>query len=425
MKRFTILALGVAAIMLVLSLSAYGALFTAASTLNQQTAAALAADQNITLTTAASAPQTSADQPATTTTAELSLARNADVETDIYETVYRTVNPSVVYIENQAEVRTRRGQSTLVAQSSGSGFVWDADGHIVTNNHVVDGADRLAVTFADGITVEAELVGTDPDSDLAVIKVDAGLLDLTPVTAGDIAAVAVGSRAIAIGNPYGLVGTMTTGIVSAIGRSVAANPDDPTSYSIPQVIQTDAAINPGNSGGPLLNELGEVIGVNFQITSGSNSNSGVGFAIPVNIVQRVVPALIADGKYEHAYLGVRGQTYSPAWAEALGFSADDRGAYISEVVASGPAARGGLQGATLDTDVVLDVNALSAGGGVVYLQSGGDLIVAIDGEPVEAFDDVLVYLENNKSPGDEVVLTVLRANGDQADLTITLSARPS
>ena len=276
---------------------------------------------------------------------EQAFAPSADIETQIYEMVYAKVNPSVVYIENQVRLdRLVRGSTTdqAVPGASGSGFIWDTQGHIVTNNHVVDGADALAVIFADGITLPAEVVGTDPGSDLAVIKVDATLVDLTPVEQGDINDVRVGARAMAIGNPFGLVGTMTTGIVSAIGRSLASNPEAATSFSIPQVIQTDAAMNPGNSGGPLLNERGEVIGVNFQIRSTNGSDSGVGFSIPINIVQRVVPALIADGQYAHAYMGIRGQTYSPAWAGALDYPEDARGAYVMDVTASGPAQRGGL-----------------------------------------------------------------------------------
>ncbi len=354
--------------------------------------------------------------------ASINIAAGADVETQINEAVYQKVNPSVVYIENLATIaRSRTGSNATVPESSGSGLVWDMQGHIVTNNHVVEGAEQINVTFADGVTVPADIVATDAGSDLAVIKVDPSLVDLVPAEQGDIASVKVGGRAIAIGNPFGLVGTMTTGIVSALGRSLSSDPTNGSSFSIPQVIQTDAAINPGNSGGPLLNEAGQVIGVNFQIRSEAGSNSGVGFAIPINIVQRVVPALIDNGAYQHAYLGIRGQTYSPAWAEALNFPKDMRGAYVTEVTANGPAARGGLQGAVRNTDIVLGVGTT----GLAYLASGGDLITAIDGQTISTFDDLLIYLENNKSPGDKVTMTVLRSGGSKDTLTITLGARPT
>jgi 2-alkenal reductase len=242
-----------------------------------------------------------------------------------------------------------------------------------------------------------------------------------PVEQGDIKEVQVGQRAIAIGNPFGLVGTMTSGIVSAIGRSIPSDPSSRLSFNIPEVIQTDAAINPGNSGGPLLNDRGQVIGVNAQIRSQAGSNSGVGFAIPINIVQRVVPALITDGRYRHAYLGISGRTYSPAWADALGFPQDARGAYVMTVTSDGPAEQAGVRPASQDTDVLLGVDT----SGPVYLQSGGDLIVAIDNQPVISFDDLLVYLESYKSPGDQVKLIVLRAGGEQVVLTVKLSERPS
>lgn len=362
---------------------------------------------------------TQIDQPASIT-----IAPGADVETQIYEAVYEKVNPSVVYIENLTSLgRSRFGASATVASSSGSGWVWDTEGYIVTNNHVVAGADQINVTFADGIEVPAEIVGTDPGSDLAVIKVDPDVVDLVPAQQGDMDEVKVGARAIAIGNPFGLVGTMTTGIVSALGRSLSSDPDNSSSFSIPQVIQTDAAVNPGNSGGPLLNESGEVIGVAFQIaSSNSGTNSGVGFAIPINIVQRVVPSLIDSGRYQHAYLGIVGQTYSPAWANALDLPEDARGAYLIEVVNGGPSGKAGLRGATAgDTEFVLGVDQT----GIAYLPAGGDLITAVDGQVVEQFDDLLVYLESNKSPGDDVTLTVVRAGGREAQVTVTLGTRPT
>ena len=346
----------------------------------------------------------------------ISVAPGADVETEILEAAYQKVNPSVVFIVNLAHNTQLAPTDQAVPVSEGSGFVWDTQGHIVTNDHVVRDAEALQVTFADGIVLPAELVGTDPDSDLAVIAVNRRLATLVPVEQGNIDEVQVGQRAIAIGNPFGLAGTMTSGIVSALGRSIPAI----TGFSIPEAIQTDAAINPGNSGGPLLNERGQVIGVNAQIQSSTRTNSGVGFAIPINIVQRVVPELITRGVYHHAYLGISGRTYSPAWADALGFSPDDRGAYIIDVVSDGPSAQSGLRGGNRDTDVVLGIDMK----GPVYLQSGGDLIIAIDDQPVTTFDDLLVYLENYKSPGDKVQLTVLRAGEGQRTLSVTLGERP-
>jgi 2-alkenal reductase len=356
-------------------------------------------------------------------TAGITIAAGADVETAINEAVYQKANASVVYIENLTSLgRTRSGANASVTESTGSGWVWDTQGYIVTNNHVVEGADQLNVTFADGVVAPAEVVGTDPGSDLAVIKVDPSAADLVPAEQGRIEDVKVGGRAIAIGNPFGLVGTMTTGIVSAIGRSLASDPTSAGSFSIPQVIQTDAAINPGNSGGPLLNEAGQVIGVNFQIRSDSGANTGVGFAIPINIAQRVVPALISKGVYQHAYMGIRGQTYSPAWAQELNLPENVRGAYVIDVVQGGPAARGGLRGATAgDTSIALGVDQA----GVAYLPAGGDLITAVDGQPVKQFDDLLVYLESHKSPGDEVAFTVIRSGGKESTVTITLGARPA
>ncbi len=417
MKHITFLS--IVTVLIVLSLAACSSLPPVLTRLESLLPATAVASAQPAPTTAPSPSAVGTVPQAKEAPVQIVVPEGADLEPQLYEAVYEQVNPSVVYIENQTRL-TRSGNSTLPA-GSGSGFVWDTQGHIVTNNHVVAGADRLQVTFFDGVTLPAELVGTDSDSDLAVIKVDPQIAHLVPVRQGDIREVKVGQRAIAIGNPFGLVGTMTTGIVSAIGRSLPSNPDSAQSYNIPQVIQTDAAINPGNSGGPLLNDRGEVIGVNFQIRSDAGTNSGVGFAIPINIVQRVVPALIADGKYQHAYLGIRGQTYSPAWAEALGFSPDVRGAYVIDVVSGGPASRAGLRGATAPTDVVLGLSAT----GPIYLPRGGDLIIAIDGQPVKTFDDILVHLENYKSPGDKVELTVLRAGArGETQITVTLAARP-
>ncbi len=315
--------------------------------------------------------------------------------------LYRAVNTSVVEVVNLAD--GGRFSETPVEQGLGSGFVWDVAGHIVTNDHVVEGADALQVVFADGTRADATLVGTDPSSDLAVIKVAPDLVELDPLKLGDISQVEVGQDVVAIGNPYGRQGTMTEGIVSGLGRTISSQTD----FSIPNAIQTDAAINPGNSGGPLLNLQGEVIGVNDQIQSTTGSNTGVGFAIPISIVQRVAPALIEDGRYEHAYLGISGSAYNGNWAEALDLPKDARGVYIMDVMQGGPAQQGGLRGGARNSGVMLELTTR----GPEYLPSGGDLVTAIDGQPVTSMDALMTYLSERTSPGQTVELTVLRASG--------------
>jgi S1-C subfamily serine protease len=345
----------------------------------------------------------------------INIQPGADAQSQILEAVYEKVNPSVVQVSNLGTSRAL-GADQPLRQGQGSGFVWDTEGHIVTNDHVVRNAQLLQVTFADGTILDAELVGTDPNGDIAVLKVDPAMVTLVPVEQGDMSEVRVGQMAIAIGNPFGYSGTMTQGIVSAMGRSIPAV----TGFSIPQAIQTDAAINPGNSGGPLLNSRGQVIGVNDQIRTSNGSNTGIGFAIPINIVQRIVPALIQDGKYAHSYLGIEGGTYTRAWAEALDLPADARGAYVLGVIRGGPAARSGLRAGTVDSEVLLGVST----SGPVYLQRGGDLITAIDDYPVTKMDDLLIYLDAHTSPGQTAELSVLRAGGEQATVTVTLGERP-
>ncbi len=361
---------------------------------------------------------TPAGRPAAPTAAPAAVGAASDIESALLRAVYERVNPSVVYIENLTYASRALSTDQAIPTSQGSGFVWDTEGHIVTNDHVVRDADEVQVTFWDGVVLPAEIIGTDPDSDLAVIKVDPTLVQLTPVERGNITEVKVGERAIAIGNPFGLAGSMTEGIVSAVGRSIPAV----TGFSIPMAIQTDAAINPGNSGGPLLNDRGQVIGVNAQIRSATDQpvNSGIGFAIPINIVERVVPALIEKGQYKHAYLGISGRTYSPAWAEALGFAKTDRGAYIMDLIPGGPSEKSGLRAGTKDTKVILGIGTT----GPIYLKAGGDLIIGIDDQKVTTFDDILIYLETTKSPGDQVKLTVLRAGEGQKTFTIKLGERP-
>lgn len=341
-----------------------------------------------------------------------------DYESAVLINIYEQVNPSVVSIivlGTASELQLPFGNpdpEDLLPFSNGSGFVWDADGHIVTNNHVVEGAEEVQITFNDGTMSIAEVVGTDPDSDLAVVKIDPEGYNLVPVQRGDQSSLRVGMRVAAIGNPFGLEGTLTSGIISAMGRSIPGLGQ----FSIADVIQTDAAINPGNSGGPLLNEQGAVIGVNAQIRSEVRANSGVGFAIPIRVVERVVPALIANGEYEHSYIGVEGRTYSPICSDELGLSKELRGALVIRVLPRTPAARAGLRGSAEEVDPRFT--------GICPDAAGGDLVTAIDDQTVTSFDDILVYLQRNTSPGDTVIMTVLR-DGEEQQIELTLGARPS
>jgi 2-alkenal reductase len=300
-------------------------------------------------------------------------------------------------------------------QGLGSGFVWDRDGHIVTNNHVVAGADRIAVVFDDGTTVPGKIVGQDAHSDLAVIQVNVPSGRLQPVTLVESTAVKVGQLAIAIGNPFGQQNTMTTGIVSGIGRSLPASdgtPQGPT-YTIPDVIQTDAPINPGNSGGVLLDDTGRVIGVTAAIESPVGVSAGVGFAIPSAIAQQVVPSLIRTGRYQHPWLGISGVSLSPDLARAAGLPADQRGAMIVDVMPGSPADRAHLHRSA--RQVTIDGERARV---------GGDVIVAMNGLPVKSFDDVVAYLARNTSVGQALTLTVLRGGRNQ-QVTVTLAARPA
>ncbi len=333
------------------------------------------------------------------------------------EQVYERVNPSVVNIQvevggsesgtSPSTENSPFGQDQAPQGGVGSGFVWDSQGHIVTNNHVVENASRVIVTFADGSTVEAKVVGTDPDSDLAVIQVDASAVQLTPVALVDSSQVKVGQVAIAIGNPYGLSGTMTQGIVSALERSlpVSANSSNSFSsssgtYTIPDIIQTDAAINPGNSGGVLVNADGKVIGVTAAITSSSNSNSGIGFVIPANIVSRVVPELIKTGHYDHPRIGMSGTTLTLDLASALSLPSDQKGVLVIDVLEGSPAAKAGLEGS-------------GSQAGADGLPTSGDVITAIDGTVVKTFEDLTSYLFSNTQVGQTVTLTIVREGREQ------------
>ncbi len=319
--------------------------------------------------------------------------------------LYARANPAVV---NITEYSSQGGEVMPLGQ--GSGFVYDNLGHIVTNAHVIHGSDQIEVTFWDGTIELAQLVGEDLHSDLAVVKVEKMPEGIIPLPLGNMENLAVGQTVVAIGNPFGLEGTLTKGVISALGRSIPAL----TSFSIPQAIQTDAAINPGNSGGPLLNLQGEVIGVNAQIETGgtSRTNSGVGFAIPVSIIKAVVPDLIEKGKHEWAWLGVRGGSLSPLVREAMKLNVD-KGAYIAEVVAGGPSAKAGLRGSS---------GRITVRGREVEI--GGDVVIAINGEPVRSFDDLLIYISLKGKPGDTVELTVVRDN-KEITIRVKLEARPA
>lgn len=318
--------------------------------------------------------------------------------------LYQQVIPGVVAI------RTDTGQ--------GSGFVFDANGHIVTNQHVVSGANILEIAFSSGFKSYGTVIGSDSDADIAVIKVDAPAAELHTLVIGDSDALQIGQTVVAIGNPFGLNGTMTLGIVSGLGRT------QPSSraagggfFSTADIIQTDAAINPGNSGGPLFNLNGEVIGINqsirtdsFNEATGNAVNSGVAFSISINLVKHIVPFLIRDGKYEYPYLGISSSSdLSLSEIEALGLNSYT-GAYVITVTPGGPADQAGIKAG----DTPSRIEGLNA---------GGDLIVAFDSKPVTTFDDLLSYLITTKSPGETVVLTVLR-DGQSIDVTVTLGARP-
>ncbi len=345
----------------------------------------------------------------------------ADLEATL-EQIYEHVNPSVVAIqvvEKATALNTglpfdNQGQGVPQAQALGSGFVWDKDGHIVTNNHVVAGAEKISVTFSDGTMVSAQLVGSDPDSDLAVIKVDYPADQLQPVKLADSEQVKVGQLAVAIGNPFGHENTMTVGFVSAIGRSIPADGGTTgVSYSIPDVIQTDAPINPGNSGGVLTDDQGDVMGVTAQIDSPVRASVGIGFVIPSSIVGKVVPELIKSGHYDHTYLGISGGSLIPDLATAMNLKSTQRGALINKVTASSPAEQAGLRGS--EKQVTINGESVNV---------GGDVIIAIDNQLVKDFDDIVAYLARSTSVGQTVTVTILR-DGQQQDVKVTLAARPA
>ena len=323
--------------------------------------------------------------------------------------LYAQISPSVVDIQVTATTeQTEAGQFPFSGgqqqprqvQGEGTGWVYDDQGHIVTNNHVVENAIEITVNFSDGSWATGEVVATDPQADLAVLQVTAPEgVTLQPLPVADAASLTAGAWVLAFGTPFGLEGTMTLGIVSALGRGfpVSAQSGGAT-YTLPDVVQTDAAINPGHSGGPLLNLNGEVVGVNFAINTTSGTNSGVGFAIPTSVVQRIIPALIQNGRYAYPYLGISGGSVTPQLAAAQGVPANIFGVWVGGLVENGPAVAAGLQ--------------------------EGDIITTIGDQPVRSFDALVSYLFNNTTPGQEVTLTFIR-DGNEQTATATIQERPA
>ena len=436
-----------ALLVVVLGLSACTVTLPAASaglsTLNQQlgnllpraNAPAQSAAQTAALTSTANVPQL---VPPATDISDLQMA---------LEQLYTAVNPTVVNVQVTMKAGASQmeqipglpdmpnlpglpfqldpnspdgqGDPQQMPQSAalGSGFVWDKQGYIVTNNHVVDGAEKVTVTFADGLTLEAEVVGRDPESDLAVIKVDASKADLRPITLADSTQVRVGQFAVAIGNPFGLEGSMSFGIVSALGRSLPTSSSalglSGPSYTIPDIIQTDAPVNPGNSGGVLLDLQGNLIGVPTAIESPVRGSSGVGYAVPSIIVQKVVPELIEKGAFEHPYIGLSGGTLNTEVAKAMDLPDTTRGVLVGAVSEGSPAEKAGLQGSTDEVEI-----------DGVQVKVGGDVITAIAGQPVKDFEDLTTYLARSGKVGQQVELSIIR-DGKETTAMLTLVARPA
>jgi S1-C subfamily serine protease len=304
-------------------------------------------------------------------------------------------------------VNIQRSEEVVSTNGVGSGFVFDKNGHVITNAHVVENSDKVVVTFLDGRSYNAEVIGIDPATDISVIRVDADSALLKPLLIGDSSNLKVGMQVAAIGNPFGLSGSMTSGIVSALGRLLPQE----SGFSIPDVIQTDAAINPGNSGGPLLNSRGEVVGINTAIQSTTGEFTGVGFAIPSNTIAKIVPKLISDGTYHHPWVGIAGRDINPDLAKVLHLT-DARGFLIINVVEGSPADKAGLKGSSETKEI----------DGIEY-PIGGDVVLSVDGNVVRKIDDILIHLQRYKSVGDEMVLEILR-DGRVTNLVVKLDERP-
>jgi len=323
--------------------------------------------------------------------------------------LYERVGKSVV------QITSTNSDPSLSDSSLGSGFVYDS-GYIITNNHVVTKGNALAVTISDGTIYNAKLIGSDPYTDLAVLSVNAPKDKLVPIPMADSTKLRVGEQVVAIGNPFGLSGSMTAGIVSGLGRLL---PTDLTNlgdgsgsvFSIPDIIQTDTSVNPGNSGGPLLNIKGEVVGITTAIYSRTGEFSGIGFAIPSNAIVKVVPSLIKSGSFNHSWLGISGTNMTPGIAKAVGLE-EPRGFLVTGTEPDSPASKVGIKGGVKEMQI--DGKRISL---------GGDVIIKIDGKEVRKIEDILVYLQREKSAGDSVKLTILR-DGEVLDVNIQLGTRP-
>ena len=351
---------------------------------------------------------------------------SAMISDDRLPLLFEKVKPSVV----QVTVLSKN----LLSSGLGSGFVFDKLGHIITNNHVVDSASgtgvpagNMTVTFLDGRSFKAKVVGTDQFSDLAVLQINStNTEEFVPLTIGNSSNLKIGERVVAIGNPFGLSGSMTEGIISGLGRLLPSQtpeepdmiPDPnslvapPASFSIPEIIQTDAAINPGNSGGPLLNLNGDVIGINSAIFSTTGAYSGIGFAVPSNTIKKIIPVLISDNVYRHPWIGISGTDLTPDIASAINVTKPS-GFLIIDITPDSPASKAGLHGG----GKLVDVNGRK-------MKVGGDLILKIDDRNVSKIDDILTYLEENKNVGDKVALSIFR-NGKEQNVNLTLEPRPN
>jgi len=331
----------------------------------------------------------------------------------VEQIIAESISPELDQIPFPFNVPDQRNNSRQYGL--GSGFVWDQNGHIVTNNHVVENADKIVVTFFDGNSVDGEIVGTDRDSDLAVLKVEYPKQLPPPLPLADSTQAKVGQPVAAIGNPFGLDGTMTVGVISALGRwlPVAANSLQGSTYTIPDVIQTDAPINPGNSGGVLVDMDGRLIGVTTAIESSTGMNAGIGFVVPSVIVKNVVPSLIEKGFYEHPWIGISGTSLNSEIAKAMGLAGDQRGVLVVDVIPESPAAITGINDS--DRSETIDNQEI---------RLGGDVIIKIDSQPTQDFEDLTTYLARYTKVGQKVTLTVLRGNHPKS-LELTLGVRPT